>query len=203
MKPIASSIQSPENKNANDLDITSSDTKDITYLDTESKYMRGRATYRSNKVWENIGQLVEEDTVEHEMLMDKYSYRKILNSPSFDAVLIKELSKNFQSLIDNFEDLRLRQIYFSKIKENLSDLWSMKEEEGYYSELLLLINQAIEDIPSEDLDDKKVEAFEDAISRLERGGIKEEDIETLTTEFIESGISLVSPIPELSSLYSD
>ncbi len=195
-------IEPTKNQKGRGMDITPSKARDISYSDSDSIYnpIKGRFKSESKGVWGNIAPSL--DKIKDEKLIDKDTYDDISKSPSFNSVLINELSNNFQYLKNNFEDFRFRQIYFSKIKENLADLWSLKQEEGYYGELLLLLNQAIEGLHAEDLDDKKVEVFEDAISRLDRGGITEGDIETLTEEFIECGISLVSPIPELSGLYN-
>jgi len=178
-------------KTSNRIDVTSSETKEVNYSNSDSIFSS------IPKVWEKSDRMVEEKKLH----IDKNRYEKIFRNESIDTILINELSKHFDSLTKNFEDLRYRQIYFSKIKEDISDLWSIKQDEGYYSELLMLLNQAVEDLRSENLDDEKVEVFEDAISRLKRGGITEEDIETLVDEFLKNGVSLVPSIPKLSDLY--
>ncbi|GBE53921.1 hypothetical protein BMS3Bbin15_00067 [archaeon BMS3Bbin15] len=121
---------------------------------------------------------------------------------SIDSALIDELSKHFNDLTRNFDDLEVRHTYFSKIKYLISELWNIKREKDYYSELLILINQAIEGINSENLlDDEKIINFKDALSRLKQSGITEEDIEDITEKLIKCRIPLISPISGLSELY--
>lgn len=180
-----------ESQNRGHIDFRSPLICDISYSETDSIY---------DPIIIKKGSISKE---RKELIIHIDSLKKSSRNIPFEDILIDELSKHFASLTKNFEDLRIRQIHFSKIKKDISNLWSIKQEEGFYGELLLFLNQAIENLHSENLDGEKVEAFEDAISRLKRGGITEEDIETLVDEFLDSGITIVPQIPELSKLYDD
>jgi len=179
---------------------------DINFLMNDSKYFFPHIfSLPKHNFWGNIDIPRVERSFSDDLSLVYWGKKKekIYHPITLDSTLIDILSQKFQNLTRNFDDLRLRQIYFSEIKDKISELWSMRREEGYYGELLIFINQAIEGIRSENSNEEKIAAFEDALSILKRGGITEDDIVTITKKFIKCGIPFVSPIPELSKLYED
>lgn len=114
-----------------------------------------------------------------------------------------DIQKNFENLSINFQDLRLRQLYYVNIKSSLANLWEVRTQDDEFNELLVLINQFIRNNHPENLESSQVETLQKAIITLQSELIDEDDIEEIFDSLINSGMDFFPSIQGFSELYSD
>jgi len=123
-----------------------------------------------------------------------------ISSPNhiFDSI-----ETNFDKIYSNFDDLRLRQICYNDVKDQIDELWDIRPLDDNYNELLVLIIQFIKNNFPENLDKEQVNSIKDSLNKLRTKEINERDIEKIFDDLIDSGMIFFPSIEGLSELYED
>lgn len=113
--------------------------------------------------------------------------------------LIIDLERLIESIVENFGDIRDRQIFFFEFKEKLNELWKMST--GDTKKAVLRLESAIKNLKSEELTEEQVYALENAIGILKHGGrgAKQE----LQNVLLDAGIFTIPVIEGLTEMYVD
>lgn len=114
-------------------------------------------------------------------------------------LLFCDLERSVENVMENFEDIRDRQIFFFEFKEKLNELWKISR--GDNRKAVLRLESAIKNLKSEKLTEEQVEALGDAISILRRidRGTKQKLQEIL----LGAGIFTTPVIEGLTEMYVD
>lgn len=127
--------------------------------------------------------------------------RKLKNENNIK--ILNEINDKIGKLLINFEDLRIRQLYYSDLKDYLIELEKIGNYGETSSELLKLINQFAKYNYSENLNSNQIEALKKAINKLKSKNIDEKELENLFDELTLSGLDLFPSITGISDLYED
>lgn len=113
--------------------------------------------------------------------------------------LIADLERLIESVMENFGDLRNRQVFFFEFKEKLDELWKIST--GDAKKAILRLESAIKNLKSEKLTEEQVDALRGAISILRRvdRGTKQKLQEVL----LDAGIFTIPVIEGLAEMYVD
>ena len=114
-------------------------------------------------------------------------------------LLFCDLERSVENVMENFEDIRDRQIFFFEFKEKLNELWKIST--GDDRKAVLRLESAIKNLKSEKLTEEQVEALGDAISILKRmdRGTKQK----LQAILLDAGIFTTPVIEGLTEMYVD
>lgn len=112
--------------------------------------------------------------------------------------LIVDLERLIESVMENFDDIRDRQVFFFEFKEKLNELWKISTEDT--RKVVLRLESAIKNLKSEKLTKEQVDALGDAISILRRvdRGAKQKLQEVL----LNAGIFTTPVIEGLAEMYA-
>jgi len=114
-------------------------------------------------------------------------------------LLFCDLERSVENVVENFEDIRDRQIFFFEFKEKLNELWKIST--GDNRKAVLRLESAIKNLKSEKLTEEQVGALGDAISILKRmdRGTKQK----LQAILLDAGIFTTPVIEGLTEMYVD
>lgn len=114
-------------------------------------------------------------------------------------LLFCDLERSVEKVMENFEDIRDRQIFFFEFKEKLNELWRIST--GDNRKAVLRLESAIKNLKSEKLTEEQVKALGDAISVLMHTdrGTKQK----LQKILLDAGIFTTPVIEGLTEMYVD
>ena len=113
--------------------------------------------------------------------------------------MIADLGRSIDSVMENFGDIRDRQVFFFDFKEKLNELWKIST--GDNRKAVLRLESAIKNLKSETLTEEQVEALRAAISILRR--VDRETKQKLQKVLLDAGIFTTPVIEGLSEMYAD
>ncbi|OEC85815.1 MULTISPECIES: hypothetical protein [Methanobacterium] len=139
---------------------------------------------------------------ENHLVASSFWIKNRKNNLKSENEFLHSLIKEVRLVKKEFDELSIRQICFSEIKEKIPKLWdNFDENDSYHDELLIIIERATQSMHSEDLNIEYISLLEDALSYVEKTDINEEDVEEIGEKFMECGLSITSRISGLSELY--
>ncbi len=111
--------------------------------------------------------------------------------------IISNLEKLIEDIKENFDDIRDRQIFFFKFKENINELW--KVSKGKTKKIALRLEYAIKNLKSEKLTKEQIDALEKAIIELKVKGEKgKKEIQKI---LLDAKIFTIPKIEGLTEMY--
>ena len=113
--------------------------------------------------------------------------------------MIADLGRSIDSVMENFGDIRDRQVFFFDFKEKLNELWKIST--GDNRKAVLRLESAIKNLKSETLTEEQVEALRAAISILRR--VDRETKQKLQKVLLDAGIFTTPVIEGLAEMYVD
>jgi hypothetical protein len=119
------------------------------------------------------------------------SYNRI-----FDSV-----QSNLKKIDSYFDDLRLRQLCYTEIKDQIDELWEIRPLDDNYNELIVLIIQFMKNNLPENLTKEQVNLLKVSLNKLKSREINENDVEKTFDDLIDSGMIFFPSIKGLSELY--
>ena len=114
-------------------------------------------------------------------------------------LLFCDLERSVENVMENFGDIRDRQIFFFEFKEKLNELWKIST--GDDRKAVLRLESAIKNLKSEKLTEEQVEALGAAISILRR--IDRGTKQKLQKILLDAGIFTTPVIEGLTDMYVD
>ncbi len=114
-------------------------------------------------------------------------------------LLFCDLERSVENVMENFEDIRDRQIFFFEFKEKLNELWKIST--GDDRKAVLRLESAIKNLKSEKLTEGQVGALGDAISILRRTDRRTK--QKLQEVLLDAGIFTTPVIEGLTEMYVD
>lgn len=127
--------------------------------------------------------------------VDTHSYPTSTDTKAL--LLFCDLERSVENVMENFGDIRDRQIFFFEFKEKLNELWKIST--GDNRKAVLRLESAIKNLKSEKLTEEQVRALGYAISVLRRTdrGTKQK----LQKILIDAGIFTTPVIEGLTEMY--
>lgn len=117
--------------------------------------------------------------------------------------IFDNIEANFEKINSCFDDLRLRQLCYTDVKDQMDELWDIRPLDDNYNELLVLIIQFIKNNFPENLNKEQVNSLKHSLNKLRTREISESDIEKIFDDLIDSGMIFFPSINGLSELYED